>query len=209
MSDQPTNYRIHEHMTRTTFLHVEDCLDFDKPKVKLFAGSYKKGNGADQVTAHYMDLPDALVLLNDLAWNRKVDYCEFKGGSSEGRVISRVLKVKSNGEKVWFRLESGPGEKIGAGAVKPKGEPTTIINIPFDKHLARAMAYHVLLYIQAWQTAQIINAKPTPHNSVNGLCPTCHTRPCICDDRAFPRPHQPNGYEQDADANLDQCPEGA
>ncbi|MBM4467823.1 MAG: hypothetical protein FJ014_20110 [Chloroflexi bacterium] len=170
-------YRIYTHITKSSFLHVEDALDIGK--LRVFAGRYKRGNGAEQMTAHWLDLADARVLLADMSWGKALDHIEFKG-SPGNPPTSRVLKVKSARDgKVWFRLETGPGEVIGEGAVKPAGEPTTVINVPFTLWESRRLALAVLSYCQSWETARMITPAP-PAPRVNHLCPACHARPCLC-----------------------------
>jgi hypothetical protein len=63
-----------------------------------------------------------------------------------------VLKVRTNGEKVWFRLENGPGEVVGEGAVKPKGDAEAVVNVPFTVWEARRLAFAVLAHLDAWET---------------------------------------------------------
>lgn len=142
-------YRLYEYMTRTKWLHVEDALAIGK--LRLFAGSYQRGQGAKVTAYHYLDVADARVLFADVAAGADVDYCDFKGTPNSEGPQSRVLKVKSkgNGDKVWFRLENGPGEVIGQGAIKPKGEPQAVVNIPFEIREARKLALAVLSYLQA------------------------------------------------------------
>ena len=156
MAERRSRYRIHSHLTRSRFLHVEEALDIGK--VRLFAGEYERGQGARVTASHYLDVADALVLLNDLAWSKDIDYVEYKEpalslpkGTGGDRPTSRVLKVKRNGDKVWFRLESGPGEVIGEGAVKPAGKPETVVNVPFTIWEARRLAFVVLAHLQAWE----------------------------------------------------------
>ena len=111
MTEQVERFRIHAHLTRTKWLHIEDALDIGK--LRLFAGDYKKGEGAKVMAWHFLDVADARVLFSDLAWGKAVDYTEFKGTANGGEAVSRVLKVRTNGDKVWFSLENGPGEVIG------------------------------------------------------------------------------------------------
>ena len=70
--------------------------------------------------------------------------------------MSQVLKIKSNGDKVWIRLESGPGQVIGEGAVKPAGKPETAINVPFTTREARKSGSAALGFIQAWETTRLV-----------------------------------------------------
>ena len=184
--------RIHSHVTKSSFLHVEDALEIGK--LRLFAGHYKKGNGASQMTAHWLDVADARVLMSDLAWGKKVDYVEFKGTGKGDQATSRVLKIKSNGDKVWFRLETGPGQVMGQGAVKPKGEPETVINVPFSTWDARKLAFAVLSYLQAAEVARLSPWQPEPARARHEF------------GQFFRDDYAPNGYEQTPDAISDQAP---
>lgn len=149
MTEQVERYRIHSHMTRSRFLHVEDSLDIGK--VRPFGGEYVKGRGAKATAIHYLDVADARLLLSDLAWGKPVDYVEWKGSANGGEPTSRVLKVRTNGDKVWIRLENGPGQVIGQGAVKPKGDPAAVVNVPFTVWEARRLAPTVLAHLDAWE----------------------------------------------------------
>ncbi|MBM3150035.1 MAG: hypothetical protein FJZ88_08460 [Chloroflexi bacterium] len=141
-------YRIYSHMTKSRFLHVEDALNIGK--LRLFGGEYVKGKGATVLAWHYLDIEDARVLLSDLAWGKPVNYTEYKGSTNGGQAVSRVLKIKTNGDKTWFTLENGPGEVIGKGAVKPAGEPEAMVNVPFNVWDARRLAFTVLVHLDAW-----------------------------------------------------------
>jgi hypothetical protein len=149
-------YRLYEYMTRTKWLHVEDALAIGK--LRLFAGSYQRGQGAQVTAFHFLDVADARVLFSDVAAGAPVDYCDFKGTPNSEGPQSRVFKVRSkgNGDKVWFRLENGPGEVIGQGAIKPKGEPQAVVNIPFEAWEARKLALAVLSYLQAGDVLDIM-----------------------------------------------------
>jgi hypothetical protein len=136
-------------MTRTRWLHVEDALEIGK--VRLFAGQYKRGEGARVTAYHYLDLADARVLFSDLAWGKAVDYIEYKGSDNGEGPRSRVLKVKRNGDKVWVRLENGPGQRIGEGAVKPAGDPDAVVNVPLSVWDARKLAHAILAHVAAWE----------------------------------------------------------
>jgi hypothetical protein len=99
-----------------------------------------------------MDVADARVILSDLAWGKAVDYVEYKGTANGGDgPTSRVLKVKRNGDKVWFRLENGPGQVIGEGAVKPAGEPEAVVNVGLTVYEARRLAHAILAHVAAWE----------------------------------------------------------
>jgi len=158
MSEERQRFRIHSHITKSSFLHAEDALEIGK--IRIFAGHYKDGH-AHAMTAHWVDVTDARVLFSDLAWGKSVDYIEFKGSRRDGEAVSRVLKIRTN-DKVWFRLERGPGSFMGAGAVKPKGEPETVVNVPFTTREARKLAFAVLGFIQAWETTRLVMGPAIP-----------------------------------------------
>jgi hypothetical protein len=136
-------------MTRTRWLHLEDALEIGK--VRLFAGQYKRGEGAKVTACHYLDLPDARVLFSDLASGKAVDFIEYKGTDNHDGPRSRVLKLKRNGDKVWFRFENGPGQRIGQGAVKPAGDPEAVVNVPLSVWDSRKLAHAVLEHMRAWE----------------------------------------------------------
>ena len=60
----PMRVRICSHVTQAKFLHIEDSLGIGK--LRLFAGTYRKGNGMDVHTHHFMDVDDARVVFNAL-----------------------------------------------------------------------------------------------------------------------------------------------
>jgi hypothetical protein len=146
--------RIYSHMTRSSFLHIEDALAIGK--VRLFVGKYKRGQGASSTAFHFLDVDDARVLLSDLSWGKTVDFADFKGTANGDGPQSRVLKVKTNEDKVWLEIQNGPGEVVGQGAIKPKGKPDASVSVPFTIEEARKLAYAVLAYVQAWEVAQMI-----------------------------------------------------
>lgn len=141
--------QFYQHMTKSAFLHLEDALNIGK--VRIFAGHYQRGQGTKVSSAHFIDLAAARVLFSDLAWGKKMDFCEFKGSprGPDGKPVSRVLKIRSaDAGKVWFRLEAGPGELIGEGAIKPAGEPTAVVNVPFTVWEARKLGFACLAQLQ-------------------------------------------------------------
>ena len=154
MSDQrEARYRIHTYMTKTRWLHIEDATAIGK--VRLFAGQYQRGKGAEATAYHFLDIKTARALFSDLAWGKRVGFKEFKGiaNGKDGKPISRVLQVKTNGGKVWFGLQNGPGEVIGEGAVKPAGKPDAEVNVPLTTWAARELGFAVLAHLAAWEAA--------------------------------------------------------
>lgn len=151
------NDRIFEYMLKTAWLHVEDALAIGK--IKLFAGSYQRGNKeATETAVHYVDVDSIRPLLHDLSWGKPVEFTDFKGTAGDDSVVSRVLRVNTDKEKgkVWFSLASGPGKETDTGAVTPAGKATKKINVGMTLQDARQMAYAVLEYMLAWRTAQLM-----------------------------------------------------
>ena len=162
----PSRPRIYSHLTGRRFLHLEDALE--RGKIRVFVGEYSKGQGMKSSAFHFLDVDDARVVFSDLAWGRFVQYQEFKGGPSTplrtgsdgaGKTTSRVLKINVSEGKVWFQVQNGPGEKLGAGAVKPVGKAEAEVVVPFEIWDARKMAFALLAYLQAWEVGRVMSGK--------------------------------------------------
>lgn len=165
MSDQPAGhpyYRIYSQVTPSAFLHVEDALAIGK--LRLFAGTYEKGQSASATAHHYLDLDDARLLFTDLAAGKvpvtdekDQAYVEYKG-SGQGIPVSRILKVQASQDRVLFELSYGPGEYsgqgLGAGAVRPvRGAQRQSVTVTLSWLEARKMALAVLAHLTAWEVA--------------------------------------------------------
>ncbi len=158
MTTRQPRKRLYSHVTRSRFLHLEDALDIGK--VRLFAGEYKRGRGSSATVHHFLDLADARVLLADLSWAKKVEFTDYKGTGGDDPQ-SRVLKIKTNGDKVWFEIQNGPGQIIGQGAVKPAGKPDAAVSIPLTMWEARKLAHAALAYIRAWEVRRLLDVTPS------------------------------------------------
>ncbi|MCP4536017.1 MAG: hypothetical protein GY832_02625, partial [Chloroflexi bacterium] len=167
MTQQQPRKRLYSHVTRTRFLHLEDALSIGK--IRLFAGEYRKGNGASATAHHFLDLDDARPLLADLSWGKKVEFTDYKGTTNGDGPQSRVLKIKANGDKIWLEIQNGPGELVGQGAVKPKGKPTAAVSIPLTVWESRKLAHACLAYIRAWETTHLLDVAPTPPRSPDAV----------------------------------------
>lgn len=155
--------RIHSHMTRSTFFHIEDAFGLKPPKLRVFAGQYKSGDGATGTAYHFIDLADARVLFSDLAAGRQTVFEDFKGspGGSGRDPQSRVLRVKTKTDgKVWWELANGPGKVVGQGIIQPNGHPTSVVNVPFTRHESRRLAFAVLHYLRAWEAKCLLDRTP-------------------------------------------------
>ncbi len=163
----PTRVRIHTHITQSRFLHVEDALSIGK--IRLFAGSYRKGHGinANGHAHHFINLADARVIFSALAHGEQsFAHKEYKGTPprtrpEQGRrngsdAVSRVLSVAIKGDKVYIELKTGPGKLTNTGAIMPNGPAKAEVNVGFKLYEARRMAASVLAYIHAWDVMRMM-----------------------------------------------------
>ena len=169
MSEEQTNNRIEEYMNKTTWLHFQDALQIGK--IQLFAGSYRAGQGSDLSLSHYIDALTIRPLLHDLSWGKPVDFVDFKGTAAEGgATVSRILRVNSSGDKVYWNLTHGPGVPTATGAIMPrKNTPADMkqkLNIGMEKEMARQIAYSILEYMIAWRTAKLVAKPPISRKEV-------------------------------------------
>jgi len=141
--------RIFSHITRTRFFHIEDSLE--RRKLRFFVGSFERGHGANNTAYAFLDVDDARVVMNDLAWGKQVDFVDHKGGMDANQLaVARVLKIKTKEERVWVEVHNGPGEEMFEGAIKPVGKPYAEISVPLTIFEARKMGFACLAYLQAW-----------------------------------------------------------
>jgi len=149
--------RIFSHITRTRFFHIEDSLE--RRKLRFFVGSFERGHGANNTAYAFLDVDDARVVMNDLAWGKQVDFVDHKGGMDANQLaVARVLKISGQrsavggqqDQKVWIQVANGPGEELFEGAIKPAGQPYAEISVPLTIFEARKMGFACLAYLQAW-----------------------------------------------------------
>ena len=153
--------RIFSLMTNKAFFHVEDALGIGK--VKIFMGSYVKGQGAKDKVIHYLDVDDARVLAFDLAVRGSLSakFVDYKGSPKglNGKPLSRVFKIEDRGNEakrpIVIEAANGPGELTGQGAIKPAGKPTAQVAIFLTRHEARKLGHAIQSYLQAWETARM------------------------------------------------------
>ena len=152
----PMRVRICSHVTQAKFLHVEDSLALSK--LRLFAGTYRKGEGANSHCHHFISVEDARVVFHALAVAEpNFTYKEYKGTvQPDGKVVSRVLSVTSKGDQVYIELKTGPGTKTPTGAVTPNGKAEVEVNVAFKTYEARRLGQTVLAYIQAWDILRLM-----------------------------------------------------
>lgn len=155
-NQNPDRVRIFSHITRTRFLHLEDSLEIGK--IRFFVGEYQRGQGSQATAYHFLDADDTRPLMADLSWSKATDFVDYKGSANGQQPISRVLKVKGPKDgKYWLEIQNGPGEIIGAGAVKPAGEPDASISIALTVWEARKMALAVTEYMAAYRVATLLS----------------------------------------------------
>lgn len=155
----PTRVRIASHVTQSRFLHVEDALSIGK--IRLFAGTYHRGQGMETCAHHFLDLADARVIFAALARGEPgFSHKEYKGTPMpthpDRAAVSRVLSIATRGENVYVELKSGPGRLTETGAIVPHGKPEVAINVGFKQYEARRLAAVVLAYIHAWDVLRIM-----------------------------------------------------
>jgi len=154
MSTATARPRVFSHMTKTRFLHIEDSLG--RGKLRFFIGSFEKGHGANNTAYAFMDVDDARVVLNDLAWGKPVIFIDHKGGIDSNQVaISRVLEIQTKDEKVWIEVHNGPGHELPEGAIKPSGKPFAEISIPLTIFECRKLAFACLAYLHTWDVRKV------------------------------------------------------
>lgn len=150
-----TRVRIHSHVTQSRFLHVEDALGIGK--IRLFAGTYRRGEGLEQHSHHFVDIADARIVCDALAKGEPdFAYREYKGTPTDTGAVSRVLSVQVKGESVYVELKSGPGKLTPTGAVTPAGKASVEVNVGFKLYEARRMGAAVLAYLRAWDVMQML-----------------------------------------------------
>lgn len=186
----PTRVRIYSHVTQSRFLHVEDALNIGK--IRLFAGSYRKGHGmnANGHAHHFIDLDDARAIFWALLCAEQgFSHKEYKGTPSQGKnqVVSRILSIVVKGDNVYIEIKSGLGKLTNTGAIMPNGPAQVAVNVAFKLHEARRMAASVLAYIQSWDVLRILAHKqivgqPPPYllvatSSENNDTPKITTEP--------------------------------
>ncbi len=154
----PMRVRICSHVTQAKFLHIEDSLGMGK--LRLFAGTYRKGNGmtVNGHAQHFLNVEDARVVFHALAVAEpNFTYKEYKGTAQpDGKVVSRVLSVTNKGDQVYIELKTGPGAKTPTGAVTPNGKAEVEVNVAFKTYEARRLGQTVLAYIQAWDILRLM-----------------------------------------------------
>ena len=163
--------RIFSLMTNKAFLHFEDALSIGK--IKVFMGSYVKGQGSKDKVIHYLDVDDARVIAFDLAVRGSLStkFVDYKGSPKglNGKPLSRVLKIEDRGNEakrpIVIEAANGPGEVIGQGAIKPKGKPTSEVVLFLTRWEARRLGHALQAYLNAWETAKMTL---TPPETISG-----------------------------------------
>jgi hypothetical protein len=195
-------------VTKTRFLHVEDSLRIGK--LRLFAGTYRRGDGMASHCIHFLDLADARVICHALLQGEPTfTYKEYKGSPPRNGepAVSRVLSVAVKGDKVYVELTRGPGKVTPTGAITPNGRPETAVNVGFDAHQARRMAATVLAYLRAWDVHRMmvhqdLAGDPAPFSLVPagrgngrsaGAATASEARILAADGRGNGRPVTPKG----------------
>lgn len=159
--DTPLRYRIFSQMSKTRFLHIEDALEeHERPQLRLFIGSYERGDGANATAFTFLDLDDARVVMSDLAWGKAIDFTDHKGGKdANGALISRVLKIQGKDYQTWIQISNGMGLAAYGGIVKPNGKPFAEISMPLERWDTRRLGFACLAYLAAWDAVRMGGGK--------------------------------------------------
>ena len=169
----PTRVRLYSHVTQTRFLHVEDALDIGK--LRIFAGTYRRGQGMTGFLFHFVDLADARVIFRALLGGEQgFSYKEYKGTPPQRKqpAVSRVLSIVVKDDKVYIELKCGPGRLTPTGAIAPDGRPETEVNVGFKLLEVRRLAAEVLAYIHAWDVYRMMTYHGVPdHRQLVGKPP--------------------------------------
>jgi len=156
-SPTPTRVRLYSHVTKTRFLHIEDTLNIGK--VRLFGGTYNRGQGMSDHVSHYLDMSDARIVFHALLnAEQGFNYREYKGTPPKNGqpATSRVLSIAVKGENVYVELKSGPGKLTPTGAITPNGPAKVEVNVTFKLYEARRMGTAVLAYLHAWDVLRMM-----------------------------------------------------
>ena len=196
--NKPIRVRIYSHITQSTFLHVEDALSIGK--LRLFAGSYKRGRGITSNAHHFLDTADARVILLALAQAEPgFTYREYKGSANGGTdVISRVFSVKAKGDRIYVELKNGPGKLTNTGAIQPNGRPAAEITIPFKTYEAQRLALEVLAYLHAWDVMRL----GAQRELISGFPPYLLSPPPLGDDPAESIDGLSDGQADDGNSSV-------
>ena len=187
----PTRVRIYSHVTKTRFLHIEDALNIGK--VRLFGGTYSRGQGMSDHASHYLDMSDARIVFHALLNGEQgFNYKEYKGTpppSPKQPALSRVLSAVVKDDNVYIELKSGPGRLTATGAITPDGRAQTEVNVSFKLHEARRLAAEVLAYLHAWDVYRMMTFQ-----QMAGKPPAYHLSPATGEpDKSVPAPAKENG----------------
>lgn len=119
--------RIYSHITPKNFLHIEDALETGK--VRLLAG--EKKHETTYYCTHYIDLPDARVILKTIS----------KTGFTYKEEKDSILTIIGNPTNTTITLT----------------QTATTIYFALTKHEANRLGETVLAYIHAWDTLRMIH----------------------------------------------------
>lgn len=196
-SYKPANFRIISIRQKQRILHVEDSLDIGKIRLDLY--DYQRGNGARNNCDFYIDADVARLIAYELAAPRleTTDGLELQGGSRNGEVTARSFKLELTDNNNPYRLTiaNGPGTRLDSGLITfNKGVTPTRLAMLLSRIDAKTLGLALIEHLHAWAantyaeriTDGIFQPEdPRPRapqdGDIVGLCPTCHSSPCICE----------------------------
>ncbi|MBC7264204.1 MAG: hypothetical protein H5T64_07560 [Chloroflexi bacterium] len=149
--------RFFRYVTKDKILALSDHLSLDpkRNKIAITLLEYGPDNKARTTLRHFVD-PDAFkVVCWDILLGTFTEWKDYKGSpDKEGNLVARVLslvKDKNYRNPYVLRLEQGPGERMGAGAVRMVGKPAAELALLLPEFDARRLAIATLDYIRAWE----------------------------------------------------------
>lgn len=161
---------------KSKFVEVLDT-GFDIGKVALnfieYDDSKKSGERITQQIMIYMDFAKFRVFAHDmlsgrfakLAADKKLRYQDLTGTPAErlkaqnreredGKAESRKLSLTPSAKGFFFTAESGPGEEMETGLIKPAGKAEKKVSIPMDADQSKQLVLMTLAAIDAYETAK-------------------------------------------------------
>ena len=127
---------------------------------------YCRYDSDPSITAtHNLDPKDARIIADDLSYDRKRSYVEYKGNPNKVPVVAKVLSIEydpTEGKQgYWFKFKQGPGRVTSTKAVQPATGAALDIDERFKVSCweGRRIGYALKEYMAAKAVARMLGAK--------------------------------------------------